>query len=74
MKDIDSFIDEITTNFSEIFIETFFLRFLTEFEKDELLNGSMLVTKKILLKIKRKLRNKLEDMGYNEQDIEKIVK
>jgi len=35
-NNVNDFVEEITTNFSELFVETFFLRYLSDFKKDEL--------------------------------------
>lgn len=59
-KEINDFIEEITSKFSELYIETFFLRFQKEFGKNEL-NKALIEANKILnVKIKRKIKSKLK--------------
>lgn len=68
-NNVNDFVEEITTNFSELFVETFFLRYLSDFKKDELLEITKIVKNKLDYKINKKLFQKLKSMGYNEQDI-----
>jgi len=68
-NNVNDFVEEITTNFSELFVETFFLRYLSDFKKDELLEITKIVKNKLDDKINKKLFQKLKSMGYNEQDI-----
>lgn len=68
-NNVNDFVEEITTNFSELFVETFFLRYLSDFKKDELLEITKIVKNKLNDKINKKIFQKLKSMGYNEQDI-----
>ncbi|MBE6157157.1 MAG: hypothetical protein E7161_05430 [Firmicutes bacterium] len=56
-RDVNDFLEEITTNFSELFVETFLLRYLNEFNKKELLKNINIVKQKLIKKIDNILIN-----------------
>ena len=63
-NDINDFVEEITSNFSELFVETFFLRYLSTFKKDDLLETIFKSQKILNKKLDKKIKNKLNEMGY----------
>lgn len=52
-NNVEDFIEEITTNFSELFVETFFIRYLSDYDVNDL--------EKVLKKLKVKLNSKIND-------------
>jgi len=64
-RNVDDFIDEFTTNFSELFIDAFLLRYLDRFNKDKLLD----TYKKTRVVLNRKLKiNYLNKLGLSADD------
>lgn len=68
-ENINELLEEITTNFSELFTETFFIRYLSEFDKDDLLESAKQVNKLLTKKINNKLEKKLIKLGYKKDEI-----
>lgn len=68
-KNINDFNEEITSNFSELFIETYFIRYLSEYSKDDLLENTKKVKELLLKKLNKNLKKKLKQIGYNNKDI-----
>lgn len=62
-KDIHSFIEEITNNFSELFIETFMIRYLSDYSKEELLENIDRTKTELKKKIDKGFKNKLNEFG-----------
>jgi len=70
-KELNEFIEEITNNFSELFVETFFIRYLSDYSKNDLLDVIQ-ETKKILdIKLENNIKYKLNELGFNNIDINK---
>lgn len=72
-RNINDFLEEITTNFGELFVETFFIRYFNEFDKNDLLSAIPDLKNMLLKKIDNNLKNSLVGMGYDKK-IEKIFK
>lgn len=68
-KNINDFNEEITSNFSELFIETYFIRYLSEYSKDDLLENTKKVKELLLKKLNKNLKKKLKQLGYSNKDI-----
>ena len=62
-KNIHSFIEEITNNFSELFIETFMIRYLSDYSKEELLENIDRTKTELKKKIDKGFKNKLNEFG-----------
>ena len=73
-RNINDFLEEITTNFGELFVETFFIRYFSEFDKNDLLSAIPDLKNMLLKKIDNNLKNSLVGMGYDKKEIEKIFK
>ena len=65
-QDINNFIEEITNNFSELFVETFFIRYLSDYSKDDLLKNTIKAKRKLNEKIETKFFNKLNEFGIKD--------
>lgn len=74
MKDIDNFVEEITTNFSELFVETFFLRYLSDYDERDLLETANEIQNILIKKIKNQMLNKLKKLGYKDKNIKAVLK
>lgn len=68
-KDIHSFIEEITNNFSELFIETFMIRYLSDYSKEELLENIDRTKTELKKKIDKGFKNKLNEFGIEDLSI-----
>lgn len=59
-KSINKFNEEITTNFSKLFVETYMIRYLSEYSKEDLLENvkkaKEILNKKIDNRFKKKLK------------------
>ncbi|MBQ7031034.1 MAG: hypothetical protein IJN13_01510 [Bacilli bacterium] len=73
-RNVNDFIEEITTNFGELFVETFFIRYFNEFDKNDLLSAIPDLKNMLLKKIDNNLKKSLVGMGYDKKEIEKIFK
>jgi len=73
-RNVNDFLEEITTNFGELFVETFFIRYFSEFDKNDLLSAIPDLKNMLLKKIDNNLKNSLVGMGYDKKEIEKIFK
>ena len=73
-RNVNDFLEEITTNFGELFVETFFIRYFNEFDKNDLLSAIPDLKNMLLKKIDNNLKNSLVGMGYDKKEIEKIFK
>lgn len=73
-RNVNDFLEEITTNFGELFVETFFIRYFNEFDKNDLLSAIPDLKNMLLKKLDNNLKNSLVGMGYDKQEIEKIFK
>lgn len=68
-KNIHSFIEEITNNFSELFIETFMIRYLSDYSKEELLENIDRTKTELKKKIDKGFKNKLNEFGIEDLSI-----
>lgn len=66
-KEIENFINEITTNFSELFVETFLLRYFSNFDKRYLLETINRTKYLLNLKIENKMLKVLNKIEYKEK-------
>lgn len=73
-RNVNDFLEEITTNFGELFVETFFIRYFNEFDKNDLLSAIPELKNMLLKKINNNLKNYLMGMEYDKKEIEKIFK
>lgn len=73
-RNVNDFLEEITTNFGELFVETFFIRYFSEFDENDLLSDIPELKNMLLKKIDNNLKKSLIDMGYDKKEIEKIFK
>ena len=73
-RNVNDFLEEITTNFGELFVETFFIRYFSEFDKNDLLSAIPDLKNMLLKKIDNNLKKSLVGMGYDKKEIEKIFK
>lgn len=73
-RDVNDFLEEITSNFSELFVETFLLRYLSEFDKNDLLDVVPRLNCFLRKKVNKKLESALINMGYDKNKIEKLLK
>ena len=65
IKKGNKLINEFTTNFSELFVESYLLRFLNEYPEKYLLKSLNNALKICNAKIKAKIVDKLEDYGFD---------
>ena len=65
----EKFAEEITNNFSELFVETFFMRYISEFDKSGLLDDVKEVIDSLQEKVKKEMIRKLQSIGFNKKDI-----
>ena len=56
------FIEEITENFSELFVEAFYIRYLREFPEEKMLTTINLTKERLEEKISLKFKKKLKKM------------
>ncbi len=56
------FIEEITENFSELFVEAFYIRYLREFSKERMMTIINLTKDRLEEKINLKFHNKLKKL------------
>lgn len=61
-KNINKFNEEITTNFSKLFIETYMIRYLSEYSKEDLLESIKEVKEILNKKIENEFKKKLKQM------------
>ncbi len=73
MKNGKKILNEITTNFSELFVETFLIRYLDEYKKDDLLEDIKELNKMLKVKINKKFVSSLKSMGYDEKVIKEYL-
>ena len=73
-RNVNDFLEEITTNLGELFVETFFIRYFNEFDKNDLLSAIPDFKNMLLKEIDNNLKNSLVGMGYDKKEIEKIFK
>lgn len=73
-NDIERFKNEITDKFSELFVETFFLRYFSEFDINELLENVSDIMELLNKKMNKQFKIKLKNNGFNEKDIKKFIK
>lgn len=62
-EEINIFVDEITTNFTELFVETFFIRFLSDFGNQELTKSLKNAGEVLCKKISKKINNKITNLN-----------
>lgn len=67
-REIKEFIEEFTNNFSELYVESFFIKFLSEYNQNALLDSILEVNKNLKDKIKKNFIKKLNNLGYNVND------
>lgn len=68
-KTEEEFVEEITTNFSELFVDAFLIRYLSEYDKNNLLDNASEVISILNVKVKNQMQKKLKDMGFATKDI-----
>ncbi len=73
MKEEKDLLNEITKNFSELFVETFLIRYLHEYDKDNLLEDIEKVNQLLNKEIIKKFRSSLKSMGYDPKTIKKYL-
>lgn len=61
-KDVDIFLDEVSENFSELFVETFFIRYLSNFNRDDIISDINALKIKLYKKINTKLDQALKNL------------
>jgi len=61
-KDVDIFLDEVSENFSELFVETFFIRYLSNFNRDDIIRDINALKIKLYKKINTKLDKALKNL------------
>lgn len=71
MKKIDVFLEEIANNFSELLVETFFIRYFSVFSEKELFDSINKLEDLLNSKIKTNIIEKLLDYGYSQKDIDR---
>ncbi len=59
-KKTSEFLEEITNNFSTLFVETFYLRYLDQFGEENILKDINYTKDMLLKKIDEKIQQKLE--------------
>lgn len=59
-KSINKFNEEITTNFSKLFVETYMIRYLNEYSKEDLLENVKKVKEILNKKIDNEFKKKLK--------------
>ena len=64
------FINEFTSNFAELFVETFLIKYADMFDMNEFPETILKAQQVVLEKIDRKRKNKLKALGYDLQDYE----
>lgn len=69
-KKINDFTEEITDKFSELYVETFLIRYLSEFPEQKLIMTLKNSQDILMQKIKTQIIDKLFDMGYAKNDID----
>lgn len=73
-ENTQDFIEEITNNFSELFVETYFLRYLMNYPEEKLLEDIEKTNQILHNKILKEFRTKLKKLGYNKTEYEKYLK
>ena len=68
-NNINEFVGEITDNFSELFVETFFLRYLSDYDKNQLLDTIKILKQELNVKVNNQFNEKLKKMGYSVKNI-----
>lgn len=64
-KNIDVFLEEITDNFSKLFVETFIMRYLVDYDKKYLLHSIELAKDKLDYKINKYFKQKIINKDNN---------
>ncbi len=64
-KEINDFLEEITTNFTELFIETYFIRFLSNFDSNYLLEATDKMQVLLNTKLNEKIKNYLKEINLD---------
>ena len=72
-KRVNDFVKEFTDNFSELYVESFFIKYLSEYDKKDLLETIQLTNKKMQQKIIKLFMNNLIDMNIDKEDIAKYL-
>ncbi len=72
-KKINDFLEEFSDNFSELYVETFLIRYLNNFNENELITNIKELNNLTNTKIKKLFAKKLEEVGYSKKDILKIL-
>ncbi len=71
-NDTKKFVNEITDNFSELFVETFFIRYLKDFQIDGLIENIIISQDMLTEKINKYFLKKLKQMGYSKDILKKL--
>ena len=69
-NDIQKFIEEFTNNFSDLYIESFFLRYLNNFDSLYIIENHKNANDILIKKINKKMQKKLKRLN-NENSIPK---
>ena len=70
MKTSDAFLEEITNNFSELLVESFFIRYFHDCKEQNLLTSIHKLQYLINLKIKFNFSEKLLNYGYSQKELD----
>lgn len=73
-KRVKDFVQEFTNKFSELYVESFFVKYLSEYDKNSLLEAIQLANKETNVKITELFRKNLKDMGITAEEIKKYLK
>ncbi len=69
-KKVKDFIEEITDKFSELYVETFLIRYLSDYKEHDLIETLKNANTKLKTKIKIRITDALEEMGFDKKDID----
>lgn len=68
-KKDDVFVKEITDKFSELFTETFFIRYLADYDINNIIDVITKTKKELEKKVNKRFVSKLLQMGFDKKDI-----
>ncbi len=70
-KNLDKMIDEYTNNYSELFIEAFYIKYINDFDIKEFDQALEKLYQELTYKINNKIYNKLKRMQYPKEIYQK---
>ena len=73
-KNVEVFVKEFTDNFSELFVESFFIRYMSNGSEKDLLIAIKEAKKLLNQKLNRFFSGKLSYMGFQDEEIEDCLK